>query len=269
MNALDERDYREKNNWRRWVWNRIAEKLPVPPQVAKVVYLAAAENLDAAVARQKGFKDYNLVPVDRDTKKVRTLRGAGALCIEDDAFAVANNFARPLHVVYFDFCSGMHIGICDNFVRLLFRAHVRDAVIAVNFLRGRDASSNLQRRWITETPVPMDVPSELVKHRGLLFYNLMTCRIQNAFKAKYIDKGVLDWVHQKMMDNITEKNISATQYRSSTNQTFDTCVFVNPLAGGWLGGEGPCLELETSDTDTRRKLAAFRAHQNMRYGVMS
>jgi hypothetical protein len=242
LQSLDERDYREKNNWRRWVWNRIEERLDGNLHEKTAVYLAGEENLDAQVAIKKGFSACNLVAVDKSQAKVSAMRRAGVLAICDDVFRVIREFPKPIDVINLDFCCGLTLPILQDLCALQTDPNSRNAIFALNFLRGRDASSN-------------DARAELgckTKHRGVMCF----FALGKLLKFTDTDLAQSTTLHRPV-DPIK------TQYRSSTFQTFDTVVFRG--FGHFLLPDNDAISQYPASADaTRRKIAAYRAHQTRR-----
>ena len=129
-----------KNNWRRWVWNRVRERFTRVDD-ALVLYLAGHEDLDREVAVSKGFRNENLIAVDDNPKVVKAIRAKGFLAIQHDLAELVFMWPEdwPLTFVLADFCSGF---IDSSWVFaeacVSSKALVRGSVVAVNFQRGRE-----------------------------------------------------------------------------------------------------------------------------------
>lgn len=107
---IDGYKFGDKNNWRRWVWNRICERLTKPRRDAVVVYLPGKEDLDRKVAVERGFSPYNLIAVDRSPSVVSIMKAKGALCIEGNLIDVLQCFKNTnvrVDVVLADLCCGL------------------------------------------------------------------------------------------------------------------------------------------------------------------
>ena len=142
------KDYRfgPKNNWRRAVWNEVLRRTDGREKTHPILYLAGPQDLDRAVAIDKGVPTQNMIAVDLDQGNVDRVRSAGLPSIRgeilDVLWAWPND--RPVSAVMFDFCSGLTrdvAGVYDVFMR----KPLRNAVVSVNFMRGRDAWSNKTR----------------------------------------------------------------------------------------------------------------------------
>ncbi|HUT44133.1 MAG TPA: hypothetical protein VMW42_03625 [Desulfatiglandales bacterium] len=165
---IDGYKFGQKNNWRKWVWNRICERLTVPKKDAVIVYLAGIEDMDRTIACQKGFNPNNMIAVDKNKKVIQSLKEKGALHIHSDltsALIAFGNTKTKIDVLIGDFCCGLVYDIEELAVRFpadaIGDAFNDNAVIMMNFLRGRDNGGMLEIRDTIENT------SE--KHRGKLF----------------------------------------------------------------------------------------------------
>lgn len=142
---IDGYKYGPKNNWRRWQWNRISERITIPTIDAIVLYLAGKDDLDRAIAVEHGFSPSNLIAIDREEEVVKHLRGKGALCLKGDFLTVVRacwfSKMRP-NVLIADFCGGLSEDISMVTTMSLFDVYqgllADDAVISINMMRGRD-----------------------------------------------------------------------------------------------------------------------------------
>lgn len=134
-------DYRNspKNIWRHRWWKSAAKRcseLKISPKMARVIYMPGPEDLDRKVARRYGFRDHNLIGVDRDSSLCRDLRKRGVTMINGDIIEVlaAWNPINLPDVILLDTCNAlgvgftqiMHLFICGNFLNknLVFGANV-------------------------------------------------------------------------------------------------------------------------------------------------
>lgn len=161
-------DFPSKRHWRRWVWNRIAERTD-NPRDALVLFLAGPEALDLDVARSKGFRPQNMIAVERDPATVARLREAKVLTIEGDLNEVVTAWPmhKPVGVLLADLCGGLqhkNVGLAGV---LCAHQAFQDSVIAVNLLRGRDPLGASLTREIQGTELRFD--SVASKHRGAAF----------------------------------------------------------------------------------------------------
>ena len=76
-----------KEEWRRWVWNRVTERIPKVARDgsrradATVLYLVGPNDLDREVALSKGFRGFNVIAVDIDEECIVKVRKAHNLGI--------------------------------------------------------------------------------------------------------------------------------------------------------------------------------------------
>lgn len=146
-----------KNHWRRWVCNRALERikrLGKKPKDCTVVYLCADGNLDAAYLERKGFRRKNMIAVSTEKAPVEEASLDGVHTIHGDLeMALCFLPEGTVDVLIADFCCGLgqraiefsqSISCMDCFAD--------NAVIIVNFLRGRDKDSNELREWSQSAP---------------------------------------------------------------------------------------------------------------------
>ena len=127
-------DFSQKRHWRRTVWNGIRERLEKPVREALVLYLAAEQDEDREIALQKGFREENLIAVDRRLHVVDSLRAQRRLALHGDVIDVASNWNPAVEVdaVALDFCCGLSLDISLKLPRLTLapqcaRRHARPA----------------------------------------------------------------------------------------------------------------------------------------------
>jgi hypothetical protein len=265
-----------KNNWRRWAWNAIRERLVVPPRQAVVAYLGAATDLDREIARSKGFDDRNLIFIDRDAEVVSAARKRGRLAIQGDFTQAIREWPKslPLHAVFGDFCCGLERRFVYSLAYgMTVWPQCRRSVFAFNFLRGRDPSSNTIRQVLAEDPYAH-------KHRGIhaaLQFSFGVCVASSGTQGVSgygisIRPGFTEIVKQAAAsgesNHVIETMMSAfNEYKSTSGQVFDSAIWRHPLAPAqdvpqlskqdaffWKHGAGPL----------RRQLAAIAAHRTMR-----
>jgi len=164
-----------KNNWRRWQWNRIVERLRVlnkRPKNCLVLYLPGEKDLDRPVALSKRFSPDNLIAVEADKTVVDKLRVRGVNCIHGDLGKVIENWPDKeprIDVVVADYCCGITEVVATFIESFNFTPGVSDKfVVSINMLRGRDSWSNFLREQDTV------FGKHDQKHRGMQFvYFLM------------------------------------------------------------------------------------------------
>lgn len=157
-------DYGQKNNWRRAIWNEVLRRTAGREKVEPVLYLAGPDDLDRAVAISKGVPNQNLIAIDRDVSNVLAVRDRQSPAVSGDVIDVLGSWPdkTPACAVFLDFCSGLEAGTWGVY-DLFERKPLRNAVVAVNFMRGRDPSLRGLRELLDQTGL---CPS---KHRARQF----------------------------------------------------------------------------------------------------
>jgi hypothetical protein len=236
-----------------------------------VLYLAGELDEDRAVATSKGFSHANMIAIEHDAEVAKRLRLSGTLTLVGDAFdhVFAWNPSRRIDVVVLDLCNGFTQKAVENIETMIALPHLQDAVIAVNMLRGRDASGNKLRDAITEAQrqwmqmsfgfeskavrlgfVSADIfghtmanflGGEPFKHRGSLLQALLirnwawTCllafdAIDESLQPKANNEAASKEAGRRAVAAVTRARFQTLSYRSTACQTFDTLVFRNSLA---------------------------------------
>lgn len=212
-------DYGNKRNWRRWMWNRIAERTD-DRRNALVLFLAGKDAHDIAVAEQKGFQRKNMIAVERDKATVRELRDSGVLTIEGDLCDVLSSWpqARSVDVVVADFCCGLEIKILQSLHQAPMMRPLINAAMAFNFQRGRERTSEA----IFDALACQGVDT---KNRAATFYSL--CVAKCMLNEPNIDQGRAYEAYALFGRRAEPKFFS---YRSTAgNLYFDTVVFKAPF----------------------------------------
>lgn len=181
----------QKNNWRRRQWNFIVKHLGKPTKDAVCLVLAGHEAIDVKVAMQKGFREENIVVVERDeaaAAKIRSATRCSVVCAELLDVIRSWRCEQKIDVVVADFCSNYSEDI-HEFQRLLLAKHTMAfqnarVVISLNLQRGResgearDVVAAYQRvsaaaehgyRGLHPAFYAYDQVSE--KHRGRMFFS--------------------------------------------------------------------------------------------------
>jgi hypothetical protein len=176
------RDYKSgpKNNWRRSVWNEVLSRTNGREKTEFVLYLAGPQDLDREIAISKGVPAENLIGIDWDQRNVKGVTGKRGCAVAGDALDVLWSWPenRPVCAVLLDFCSGIEFNnaaIYDAFEK----KSLRNAVVMVNFMRGRDPWSNpirdIQRQaglmnplWCEDASGEMQIVAD-ASHRGAQF----------------------------------------------------------------------------------------------------
>lgn len=233
-----EKDYAEwprKNHWRRGVWNDIAERVQIPRWSANILYLAGEQNMDAAVAASKGFDRRKMIAVEKDGNVLRELRSRGVNVIEGDLTGVLAAWpaAKPLDVIVGDFCCGLERDLVNRLLVLTMSPQLRGAVLMLNFMRGRDATSNKSRGMVNH--INELHGCENSKHRGDLFfawYFMWLCGFwrESTQNAEVVARANDAEFMTKCLNNIKDETIKRCRprlrsYKSDTGQVFDSITF--------------------------------------------
>lgn len=248
-----------KNNWRRWLWNRIAERTPGRAN-ATVLYLAGPEDLDSKEAQRRGFDNRNLIAVENDGASVKRLRASKRNTIQENICDVilAWPTSKPIDVLLLDFCCGLEAKIFDKLQYALLSPALRHSTIAVNMLRGRDPSSSEMRAMVHDR-----------KHRGEIF---ALHQVGATVSVLGVNNSEVEQVkmYQVLLENL---NDAATSYKSKS-QVFDSIIYRNPLRGFSSGNFGDLerfcskffirLQGAKAANETKRKISAALAHRTMR-----
>lgn len=130
----------QKNNWRRSAWNAIDDLVRGPKRDKIVLYLPGSTDLDRPEALRRGYKDANLIAVERDPAVAKVLRAKGVTTIIGDLLTVMQSWPGnlPVGVVIADFQSGL-----DAYTGRVVREYLSHpafdgGVLLTNSQRGRD-----------------------------------------------------------------------------------------------------------------------------------
>lgn len=258
-----------KNNWRRWVWNRVAERV-YSPRDSICVYLPSQHDLDRPIALAKGFRPLNLIGVERDNRTLKLARSAGSLVAEGDFFdcVEAVSKSRRVDVVLADLCCGFTPAIAQRFSNMLIAPGLNRCVFAVNLLRGRDPQSNDHRALLTK-----HFP-EIGKHRAKMF--LVWCISNLVVYARGADTAACIRDINRAM---SRASIAEFSYRSTSGQIFDSAVLRNPFEmvdlkfnefkSSWMRHQADyCARTSSPEKDAAaRSVAAVMAHRTRRQWV--
>ena len=242
-------DYKfgNKNNWRRWVWNRITERLNVKPQEALVLYLAGRNDFDRREALRRGFAEHNLIAAELNREARKVLRARKALCIDGEIIDAASFWPPPipLHVLHADFACGLEAKILARCFTLIASQALNTAVLSFNFMRGRDASTNeMRERWATWQVSRGLMHAQAPVHRAALFYTEFCFCCFSFIKGCYrsVDSDGIIQLNELRREQIEEFNNCRRRlweftnpvfytYKSESGQMFDSCIFINPNRG--------------------------------------
>lgn len=212
-----------KNNWRRWAWNRISERTENPRE-ACVLYLPGPQNNDEDIALAAGFRAANLIGVERDKKCATTLRESGTPTAIGDIFDVGVTWptTRPIGVFFADLFRGISPELVISLVQMMALPQFSTCVFAFNLKRGRDKGVAA----VKDQLMRYKTVGENEKHRGLLLYYSMHI----LFMEMVINAIGCDPHHAanevKRAHQFADPR--TTTYRSNKS-IFDSIVFVNPV----------------------------------------
>jgi hypothetical protein len=259
-------DFGNKRNWRRWVWNRISERV-ADKRNARVLFLAGDDPVDIRVATEKGFRAANMIAVERDSKVVAELKKSGVLVIEADLLEMLKHWSpsQRVDVVVADFMCNFRVDVFDGLWRALLNPAFADVVMAVNMQRGREAGDHWKavKLFMENTSDKVDDK----KHRGRLFFTAMLW----SFVIGPLGERSREQKRDAIPVLCSWANPSFNSYRNDgALVTMDSVVWRNiwgqalrdgGLEPGWCGG---LRGEEYKGSRLRRKAAAVLAHSTMR-----
>jgi len=276
------KDYKfgQKNNWRRAMWNEVLSRTSGRERVEPILYLAGPQDMDREIALSKGVHADSMIAIDRSRQNVDAIRELGASAINADAIDALMSWpsSRPVSAVLMDFCCGLDRHMASDLYVAMTRVPFRNAVWMVNFMRGRDSTSNTLRDALREMfPSPGAVTANGVKHdaskhRGAQFLML---RWLECFLS---GERSLDRLRRVFAVGFERQKPWFWSYRSG-NLVFDSAVFwplskgTDPLAyfQGQMGGtkaQFERIDRAFSDPKVARKIAATLAVRTMRMGAI-
>lgn len=268
-----------KNNWRRAVWNEIDKRLRETgrrPKDAIVLYLAGEQDLDRKVMLEHGFRPDNLLIIERDKDVAKKLRKEGKIVICADIrnalLAWGDNHPR-VQILYADYCCGLEPKTLIIEKALIGKPSFNTSIAMINFLRGRDASSNDLRaamgRWSRSW---LGAGEELdKKHRGEQYvfsnamknFTLIKLGANPAFKTSphYDENYFLGPKNQDEFFDFLEiygaYKRKLFSYKSG-HLTMDSVVFQSPGVGHVVWPDRPEIK------KARRQIAAALAIRTMK-----
>lgn len=278
-----------KNNWRRWVWNRIIERLTVPTKDAVVLYLAGEDNIDREIALSHGFKPDNLIAIEKDKTIVNHLRRNGQLCVQGDIIDILRAWPhnKLISVIIADFCCGLEKRIMEYFTTAFLQSpHTRTSIFAINLLRGRDPSTNqLRESWTRNRLDNMMWETSTInrKHRGVMVTTeYATVLLSVVFgKIVFISEGKLqynkettmqgEWIeyynkHHKGLWKVMQPAFNS--YKSVSGQIFDSAIWSSGISCNEFFDDDGVYDNRINavhvGTSERRRIAAILAHRTMR-----
>jgi hypothetical protein len=203
------------------------------------LYLAGPQDADRAIAESKGVPRQNLVAVDWSIKNVELVKSGGVPAIQEDVVEVLRAWPmkRQVSAVLLDFCSGLELDTLAAVANVLLRPPFAQAVVMVNFMRGRDASTNEIRKsvfqhewmqWVLENPSARHVSTMSAndKNRSAQFLSWAAgCTAASVCRCYGIDHRFLEVLRGVL--SFAEPMFYS--YRSGA-LVFDSVVYSNEIA---------------------------------------
>jgi hypothetical protein len=276
-------DFGAKRHWRRWVWNRIRERLGVEVSQAMALYLSGAEDYDRQIAIDRGFSDVNLISIEKSGKvAVKVRKEKKILCVRGDAFRILNGWppTKRVDVLHLDLCGGLYKRMLLEILGLVMLEPLFGAVLSFNLMCGMEGTGgDLRDAWAEERRVSK------APHRGMIVYSefatwafaLTRGRVIRAASGEFVMKSLSpeeELNYRRDFDATKRAMVEVMRpvvnsYMSTSGQRFDSVVFVNPLR---IIPEGYFDNVEyrasMSKTDevkkARRAIAPIFAHRTMR-----
>ena len=260
--------YGNKNNWRRWAWNRIAEHCPVPKSEARVLYMPGPEDNDREIAKRHGFSDWNLIGVERDAAVARGLRRGGVIVVPGKIEAALSmqdtlKIGAPVCTL---------VDLLGDFSPSLYRSLMsangfrgRPHVFVGNFLRGHTpratsddpvykVATALQKRdaelgnmeWFRKR---FGYGCDSPLHRGVRFYAccLVMARDYGNRMLGYSGAELDEWTDKEI------RPVGFSSYRTASGSWFDSVAMLRTGLGIFRDSVGPLA----------REIAAAKALSTM------
>lgn len=170
-----------KNNWRNMCWNEIARRVP-DKKNAKVLYLAAEQDLDRRTALRKGFNANNMIAVDKRISVVSELRKMSKVAIHSGLAEVALVYPE-CEVIHADLCCGFGKSVADLLMGTVYKKSKVNRVVLINMQRGRETKEEYtflekEKKHMARFGLPDDT------HRArILFFSIVRSYIKAAFET--------------------------------------------------------------------------------------
>lgn len=259
MSASD-KDYKfgTKNNWRRWQWNRIVERLTKPARESIVLYLAGKDDLDRREALRRGFRSENLIAIDNNLEIVKNLRSKGVVAIHGDLIDIIANWSGDprIDVIVADFCGGLTKKCGSGLIREMAysKGLAMRTVLSVNMLRGRDGDLP---KYIKNAITPA-IPYA-IKHRGLLLISAIMMDLMRSVND--IFKSIENW---EVLHGCRFENWFNNTFRPSCFNYKSKSVFMDSVVMVWPGDMSlDPISCRTS-RDVKNKISSSKAIRSMR-----
>jgi hypothetical protein len=209
--AKKDYNFKTKNDWRGWVWNRAVEilaKKKIAPRDAIVVGLFGSDALDIEWAVKRGFQLKNLFSVERDAKAAKAQRQLGVNTIIGELEEVLWHWRKEpkINFVLADMCAGMIYAVWRRLTDALISSTHIDGCIAINLLRGRERSATVEHMRADAAAFSSCLESksehhknyryfsggaDISKHRGFWFAKNAVLRFSNVVyegKLKFLER---------------------------------------------------------------------------------
>lgn len=228
-----------KNNWRRWMWNKVKNQLKNPcPLMRKlklisdhrrtigdddcympshkaikdsiVLYLPAIDDIDRIIAVDKGFRPLNMIAVDIDDKVIKQFRKDHKLILKADIVDIILNWngVPKLDIIVADLCCGITLKMHKLAHALIYSKGISEmSVIAINLMRGRDEFVKNYR-------------GDGEKHRGKIFIKIIK---KILTYCAGLGGGLTEMVLTEM---IIDETCVFNSYKSINGTVMDSVVFV-------------------------------------------
>jgi len=289
--------FENKTVWRRKVWDAIHHRLSKAgkkPKDAVVLYLAAELDLDRSVAFEHGFRNQNLIAVEKDERVADFLREQKKPVIHSTLEKVVGSWNSELKVdvIMADLCCGITKTSASCCYSMMCRSEFDDAIIMFNLLRGRDPlievakswASNgsghrgsVLRRYITEVMLGRSVEEtvesaeqtkqyvEELKEKARRFYQAKDSG--NYKEALRISQQKIETPAPPLMMVEMESQMKLYSYKSTSGQYFDSIIFKNVLRRCFPDRIKDTQDLMAKDDATARQIAAVLAVRTRRVNL--
>lgn len=230
MTDLDGIQYKNgaKNNWRRQMWNTVREFTDNPSD-AMVLYLPGAANLDVPVAISKGFKQANMLAVEREGKVVEHLRRKYRQPVIHGSLAhtlIGWPQNRPVAVIVADLVSGFD-GLVTDIVRAwMLLQPFEGATLVLNMQRGRESDCTKKH-------------TVMWQHHGIVQSLAERWGVSSNSRALYTMFSMpmfLQWHYVRCVDaageSLTDHDKALLMEQALANGTYWTWRFLPPYRSG-------------------------------------
>lgn len=268
---LDAIDYRNgtKNNWRRRAWNIVADSVRERGD-AVVLYLPGSANLDLKVALDHGFKQRNMICIERDKAVARHLRRQYRQTVIDERLTdvmLAWPDSTPVSVIVADMVCGLEREALGLLSPWLGGVSFAGSTLVLNVMRGREThwtfkilKEQREKEWWPRTAERLGVDE---KHRGMMavtMLRLLWSRLHCPPGWSLAD-AMLAFEQRGMFDNRWKFTL-LPGYRSTSGQYFDSVIATDLRRDAHLRGSfAECVAHPGVDLQRRRHIE--RVHRRL------